>query len=75
MVTVAFSTKAVRKVVFVADKVAWDQPGVPPYIQDITQALERSLDKAVFCYLEYLWQRRADLAAIHPWFVQAYRAF
>ena len=73
--TLKAGASALDKVVFVADKVAWDQPGVPPYIQDITQALERSLDQAVFCYLEYLWQRRADLAAIHPWFVQAYRAF
>lgn len=63
------------KVVFVADKVAWDQSGVPPYLPEITRALERSLDEAVLCYLEYLWQKRADLAAVHPWFVQAYRAF
>lgn len=60
------------KVVFVADKVAWDQSGVPPYLPEITRALERSLDEAVLCYLEYLWQRRADLAAVHPWFVRAY---
>ena len=73
--TLKAGASTLDKVVFIADKVAWDQPGVPPYIQDVTQALERSLDKAVFCYLEYLWQRRTDLAAVHPWFVEAYRAF
>jgi predicted HD superfamily hydrolase involved in NAD metabolism len=60
------------KVVFVADKIAWDQPGAPPYLQEITHALERSLDRATYCYLRYLWQQRATLAAVHPWFVRAY---
>ena len=60
------------KVVFVADKIAWDQTGAPPYLSDITQALHRSLDDAAVCYLEYLWQQRETLAAVHPWFVDAY---
>jgi predicted HD superfamily hydrolase involved in NAD metabolism len=72
--TLKAKTSILDKVVFVADKVAWDQPGIPPYLQDLTQALEHSLDKAAFCYLEYLWQKRETLAAIHPWFAQAYHA-
>ena len=60
------------KVVFVADKIAWDQAGAPPYLDEITQALRRSLDDAVWCYLDTLWQQRATLAAVHPWFVDAY---
>jgi len=59
------------KVVFVADKIAWDQPGVPPYYDGLLVALARSLDAAACHYLRYLWARRATLAVIHPWFVAA----
>jgi predicted HD superfamily hydrolase involved in NAD metabolism len=60
------------KVVFVADKIAWDQPGTPPYQSELEQALTQSLDRAALCYLDYLWQHRGELAAVHPWFVEAY---
>ena len=61
------------KVVFIADKVAWDQPGTPTYQREVNAALTDSLDKAVFCYLDHLWQRRKELAAVHPWLVDAHR--
>jgi HD superfamily phosphohydrolase YqeK len=61
------------KVVFIADKVAWDQPGTPPYQLALDKALAYSLDQAVFCYLDHLWQQRETLAAVHPWFVDAYQ--
>jgi HD superfamily phosphohydrolase YqeK len=71
--TLKSGASVLDKVVFLADKIAWDQPGTPPYIVQLTQALDRSLDKAVWVYLDHLWQRRATLQAIHPWFVRAYR--
>jgi predicted HD superfamily hydrolase involved in NAD metabolism len=61
------------QVVFVADKLAWDQPGTPPYQQKLVGALAHALDHAVLCYLDYLWQQREVLAAVHPWFVEAYQ--
>lgn len=63
------------KVVFVADKVAWDQPGDPPYLDAIMTALARSLDDAAFCYINFLWQRRESLAVVHPWLVEAYNQY
>lgn len=61
------------KVVFLADKIRWDQAGEPPYLADLYQALDRSLDHAAFCYLDYLWQRRTTLRVIHPWLVAAHQ--
>ncbi|MCE7989941.1 MAG: HD domain-containing protein [Caldilinea sp. CFX5] len=61
------------KVVFVADKVKWDGVGEPPYLAALQQALARSLDHAAFCYLDYLWQRRATLRVVHPWLVAAHQ--
>ncbi len=61
------------QVVFVADKLAWDQPGEPPYLAEMSAAVERSLAEAAFCYLDYLWRRRAELPAFHPWALAAYQ--
>lgn len=60
------------KIVFIADKIAWDQAGAPPYLAEVLGALEQSLDLAVYRYLDYLWQRRGQLAVVHPWLVEAY---
>ncbi len=60
------------KVVFVADKIAWDQQGEPPYLEELLKALEQSLDRAVWGYLEYLWLQREELPVIHPWMREAY---
>jgi predicted HD superfamily hydrolase involved in NAD metabolism len=59
-------------VVFVADKVAWDQLGTPPYRDALLAALEESVDAAALVYLRYLWERRAALGVVHPWFRDAY---
>jgi predicted HD superfamily hydrolase involved in NAD metabolism len=63
------------KVLFVADKLAWDQPGEPPYRAALEAALSRSLDAATCVYLRYLWERRATLAVVHPWLAAAHAYF
>jgi len=60
------------KIVFIADKIKWDQAGTPPYLADLLPALAQSLDRALFVYLDYLWQQRATLRVVHPWLVAAH---
>lgn len=58
--------------VFVADKLAWDQPGAPPYLPALQHALERSLPAAALVYINHLVERRAALSGpLHPWLLQA----
>ncbi len=71
--TLKVSPSALDKVIFLADKIAWDGVGTPPYHHAILHAVENSLDEACWCYLDYLWSRRASLFAVHPWFVAAYQ--
>lgn len=59
--------------VFVADKLRWDQPGQPPYAAQMQAALEGSLERAAWVYLDYLWQKRAELVILHPWAEAAWR--
>jgi predicted HD superfamily hydrolase involved in NAD metabolism len=70
--TLKARASALDKVVFLADKIAWDQSGEAPYLADVLAALGQSLDRAVFCYLDYLWQRRHTLAVVHPWMTAAH---
>ena len=66
------------KVVFIADKLAWDggvgsaNPGTAPFYEVIVQGLERSLDHGVFAYIDYLWQQRDTLRVLHPWLAAAH---
>lgn len=73
--TLKAGASALDKVVFIADKVQWDQPGQSPWSQRLLDALEESLDKAVRVYLDYLWQQRQSLAVIHPWMMAAYHEY
>lgn len=59
-------------VLFVADKIEWDQKGIPPYIVEVQEALEKSIEHAAFAYISYLWERRETLKVLHPWLGEAY---
>ncbi len=41
-------------VLFLADKLAWDQEGVPPFYDEVKNALECSLEKACRAYMSYM---------------------
>ena len=69
--TLKMGSSRLDKIVFLADKIAWDQDGTPAYLPDMRAALDQSLDEAVLVYLDYLWDRRSQLRVIHPWLVEA----
>lgn len=60
------------KILFVADKIEWDQSGTPPYLHHIVQQMEISLNHAAFAYIRYLWDQRDKLRVVHPWLAEAY---
>ncbi len=70
--TLKANASALDKVVFLADKLRWDQAGDPPYLAALRTACGQSLDQGAACYLDYLWQQRSRLPVVHPWFVEAY---
>ena len=59
------------KVVFLADKIEWDQPGRPLYLDELEEVLYGmpSLDAAVKVYCDYVWDHRDSGFVPHPWFV------
>ena len=72
--TLKANASRLDKLVFVADKIAWDQTGTPPYIDTVRAGLRNGLDAAALAYLRYLWERRDQLKVLHPWTVTAYEA-
>jgi predicted HD superfamily hydrolase involved in NAD metabolism len=69
--TLKANASRLDKVVFVADKTAWDSEGNPPYLTEILEGLEHSLDAAALVYLNYLWQQRETLPVLHSWVAEA----
>jgi len=65
------------RVLFLADKMAWDQPGRPPYLDEVKKILTTEgaradvLSRCVAVYLRYLWAQRATLRVVHPWLADA----
>ncbi|WP_223290801.1 bis(5'-nucleosyl)-tetraphosphatase (symmetrical) YqeK [Bacillus sp. BD59S] len=59
-------------VLFVADKIEWDQNGTPPYLVEVKKGIEKSLEHAAFAYISFLWERKETLKVIHPWLKDAY---
>jgi len=59
------------KVVFLADKIAWDQEGRPPYLDELEEVLYGmpSLDAAVKVYCDYVWDHRDSNFVPHRWFI------
>jgi predicted HD superfamily hydrolase involved in NAD metabolism len=64
-----------EKIVFIADKIEWDQPRENPYLAGIQAALADSLDSSLFFYVNALWQDRENLMVLHPWLKDAYEDF
>lgn len=60
------------KIVFLADKLSWDQEGIPPYYKELKQAVNHSLDEGCYCYLQYQFDHHLLLMP-HGWLLDAYK--
>lgn len=70
--TLKAGASTLDNILFVADKIEWDQDGLPPYIEEIERAVNVSLDLAAFTYLHYLYDN-SKLKVVHPWLAEAYK--
>lgn len=59
------------KIIFIADKISWDQPGVPPYYEQLKIMAAESLDKACHFYIKYQFDNNLLLMP-HKWLLEAY---
>lgn len=59
------------KVIFIADKISWDQKGVPSYDDLLKSAATESLDAACYSYIKYQFDNNL-LVMPHQWLMEAY---
>ncbi len=59
------------KIIFLADKLAWDQGGIPPYYQQLKNAINISLDKGCYWFISYQFETH-QLLMPHTWLLEAY---
>ncbi|WMM23805.1 bis(5'-nucleosyl)-tetraphosphatase (symmetrical) YqeK [Tissierella sp. MB52-C2] len=62
-------------ILFIADKLKWDQKGIPPYLDNVKNGLEKSLEHGVFIFIKYLYENKSNLKVLHPWLIEAYNFF
>lgn len=58
-------------VLFVADKIKWDQEGEPPYLKNLLEELKISFERAAFYYINYILNN--GIKVPHPWLLEANR--
>jgi HD superfamily phosphohydrolase YqeK len=56
---------------FLADKIAWDQPGAPPYLEIVQRELSRSLCHAALAYIQFVLDHGLILCP-HRWLAEAH---
>lgn len=62
------------KVIFIADKISWDQKGVPLCDDLLKSATAESLDEACYLYIKYQFDNNL-LVMPHQWLIEAYDDF
>ena len=60
------------QVVFIADKISWDQEGKPPYYETLRQLAAESLDQSCYFYIRYQFDHNLLLMP-HQWIIEAYQ--
>lgn len=59
------------KIVFIADKISWDQKGVPSCDDLLKSATVEALNEACFLYIKYQFDNNL-LVMPHQWLIEAY---
>ena len=68
--TLKANAKELDLLLFIADKVAWDGQGTPPWAEALEQGLSRSLRSGALAYIDYILNS-GDILIPHPWLIAA----
>lgn len=69
--TLRKNASAYDKVIFIADKISWDQKGVPSQDDLLKNSTIESLNEACYLYIKYQFDNNL-LVMPHQWLIEAY---
>lgn len=69
--TLQAGASTLGQVVFLADKMSWDQDGHPPFLPAVQAALAESLAAGCLTYIDWLLGPAGGIVVIHPWLLAA----
>ena len=69
--TLKANSSPLDRVVFLADKLSWDQQGTPPYKAELLEALEHGLEEGARFFVTHLISS-PGLLVVHPWLREAH---
>ena len=61
------------KVIFISDKISWDQKGVPPYYEILKSKVSQSVDDACLYFIKYQFDNNLLLMP-HKWIIESYES-
>ena len=70
--TLKANPRKLDMILFISDKIKWDQGGKPPYMDLIQSNMTKSLEHGVFAFLKHIYDNKSNLVVLHPWLVDAY---
>ncbi|MDC7218823.1 MAG: bis(5'-nucleosyl)-tetraphosphatase (symmetrical) YqeK [Spirochaetales bacterium] len=62
-------------IIFLADKICWDQSGEPPYLETLNAGLDESLEKGAYATIKYMMDNQHKMVVVHPWLFGAQKYF
>ena len=62
-------------ILFLSEKISWDQDGKQPYLVIIEEGITISLERRAYYFVNYLMDNKDELAIIHPWLREAHLFF
>lgn len=71
--TLRAGASSLDQVVFLADKISWNQDGQPPFLPAVQAALMESLAAGCLAYIDWLLSPAGGIAVVHPWLLAARR--
>jgi len=71
--TLKANPSACDMALFVSDKLAWDQEGLPPFYAVVSEALKQSLEAASLAYMDFIVENKMILLP-HKWFEAGVRS-
>ncbi|MET3210770.1 UNVERIFIED_CONTAM: putative HD superfamily hydrolase involved in NAD metabolism [Paenibacillus sp. PvR008] len=70
--TLRKSMSLMDKILFIGDKLSWDQAHAAPFLKEIRKNVnDHLLDEAIMIYFNHVWSNKEKMKVVHLWLLEA----